>query len=633
MDESPCLEKGFVQKPKEFKSLMNLAERMPVDIEFHDLCYTIPQGRKDEKRILKCISGSFKAGQLHAIMGPSGAGKSTLLNILATYRLSGSTGNVLVNGEPRNVRNFRKISRYIMQQDALQPLLTVQEIMTIAADLKLAKDITSEEKQLAIDDILDTLRLTKTKNTITNLLSGGEQKRLSIALELLNNPPVIFLDEPTTGLDDLSSSQCIQLLKSLAEGGRTIICSIHTPSAKIFSTFDNVYILADGHCVYQGYGPEVVGYLDNVGLPCPKHYNPADFIIEVCSGDYGDYQDILVSQVENGQCNSYYKRNILDEQIKSKERYVSEETIQSENASSLAQFKIILFRMWLQMYRDKTYLLLRFVVTLAIGLLIGNIFLGMGQDGSKTIFNFGFYYTCIIKFLYIPMMPVLLSFPVEIKLLKREFFNKWYRLVPYFFALTLSTIPITLILGVIYVSLVYFLTDQPFEWYRIIQFYAVCMMTALISESMGLLISSTFNILNGMFLGPVLAVPLMLLAVYGMGYEDETPIPIILKIAMHFSFLRYSLHGITTTMMKNRAILPCPEDEIICKFRDLDEFAKFMGLSHGIYWLDLFALILIFVIFRCSCFYLLKQRLRPNKAFRTIHFLLKSLKLQFNLPI
>lgn len=79
------------------------------------------------------------------------------------------------------------------------------------------------------------------------------------------------------GLDDLSSSQCIALLKLLAEGGRTVICSIHTPSAKLFALFDNVYIVASGQCVYQGYGPDVVPFLTTIGLVCPTHYNPADF--------------------------------------------------------------------------------------------------------------------------------------------------------------------------------------------------------------------------------------------------------------------------------------------------------------------------------------------------------------------
>lgn len=158
---------------------------------------------------------------------------------------------------------------------------------------------------------MEILRLTKAKNTISEELSGGERKRLSIALELVNNPPVIFLDEPTTwvvenffffflllsliiffffsliykynlilsrGLDEVSSMQCILLLQKLAKRlTRTIICSIHTPSATIFSKFDNIYVMANGQCVYRGPSSNVVPFLQQIGIECPIHYNPADF--------------------------------------------------------------------------------------------------------------------------------------------------------------------------------------------------------------------------------------------------------------------------------------------------------------------------------------------------------------------
>jgi ABC-type multidrug transport system ATPase subunit len=93
----------------------------------------------------------------------------------------------------------------------------------------------------------------------------------------VNNPPVLFLDEPTTGLDCNSSSQCIELLRRIAHGGRTVICSIHTPSAKVFEMFDHVYIVANGQCIYQGEGHNIVPFTESIGLRCPKTYNPADF--------------------------------------------------------------------------------------------------------------------------------------------------------------------------------------------------------------------------------------------------------------------------------------------------------------------------------------------------------------------
>lgn len=607
----------------------------PVDIEFIDLTYTVPQGRSGSKVILRSVSGLFKSGQLTAILGPSGAGKSTLLNALAGYKCGDVGGSVLVNGKPRSLKQFRRISRYIMQEDLVQPNLTVLEAMLIAADLKLGRGVTKQKKLETVLEILDMLRLVKCKKTLTNYLSGGERKRLSIALELVNNPPVLFLDEPTTGLDDLSSSQCIFLLKSLAEGGRTVICSIHTPSAKLFALFDNVYIIAEGQCVFQGLGADIVAFLTTLGLHCPKHYNPADFMIEVSSGEYGNYIDRMATAIDNGRCHRWNRTvaKIEEPAAVTMNTACNNHDIKhlySFECSPLVQFQVLVYRMMLQQWRDIGYLILKAVMNTFVGLVIGGLFYQMGNDGSKTLFNFGFCFVTIIIFMYIPMLPALLYFPQEVQLLKREYFNRWYGLNPYFFAMTFTGMPVQIVLGTIYIILTYVMTDQPMEWERCIKFLVVCHLVSCCSESLGLAISARLSIVNGIFVGPVLSVPLMLLAVYGLGTGSKY-IPTIVRLFMYLSYLRYGLEGLVLAIYgNNRAQMLCPQQEMYCQLREPRALLKEVGMEDVDYWVDVIALSVTFVIFKIICYILLRKRLSSTQKFGALYFISRLVKSQFN---
>ncbi|XP_029667725.1 ATP-binding cassette sub-family G member 1-like isoform X1 [Formica exsecta] len=621
VDNSEIAEKTLGHDKNFIRTMLYTSKMAAVDIEFNDLTYAVRSSRKESKMLLKGISGQFKSGEITAIMGPSGAGKSTLLNVLAGYKYTDTSSSININGKPRNMQEFKKMSCYIMQEDLVQPKLTVMEAMSFAADLKLGRKKSQSEKRIAINEILATLRLSETQDTFMERLSGGERKRLIIGLELVNNPPVIFLDEPTTGLDELSSFYCIDSLQKLARFGRNVICSIHTPSASIFNRFDHVYILTAGECAYRGTSDNVLPFLQSIGLECPKHYNPADFVIETCSGDYGsDLIEQMITCVK--------KLPILPI---SRAKYELELDTQNPKVFWLDQFKTLIKRMILQLYRNRNYIYLKISLHIFLGLIIGLLFLNMGNDGSRALFNFGFCFACLIVFLYIPMLPVLMHFPREIKVMKREYFNRWYNFSAYYWAINVTSIPIQILLGFIYLSMVYLITGQPLEWHRCIMFFSTCFICAFIGESIGHNIASIFNSVNSVFIGPAITCAMILTSVQGFG--DSTPLPIYRTLFMYASHIRYGLEALTVAIYGfNRPRLPCPVEEVYCHFSSPKEIFRTIGLENAPnYWLDMLALIIIFIICKGMLYYLLRQRVQPNKTFQMLQIIGKYIKSHFNM--
>lgn len=290
-------------------------------LEFNDLRYSVETKtgkpcRKvtNHKEILKGISGKVEPGDLVALMGASGAGKSTLLNVLSRKIVS-NTGDIRINGVPvGEVPNFLKKTAFIQQEDEFFGFLTVEEHLQQQADMRM--NCSKALKQLRVEKLIAQFSLGKSRRSaIGNAaagarrgISGGEKKRLSVATELIADPPLIFADEPTSGLDAFMAESVVIALKKLAESGHTIVCTIHQPASDVFKLFNKVLLLSEGQLIYYGPRLGALPYFLRLGEPCPPFTNPADFLIDVLAIDWDNpknqlerFEEWALEWKQNGQ--------------------------------------------------------------------------------------------------------------------------------------------------------------------------------------------------------------------------------------------------------------------------------------------------------------------------------------------
>src|SRR4051812_34006237 len=206
----------------------------------------------DGRKILHSVSFSIEPGELVAVVGGSGAGKSTLLEAVAGVRPA-DEGTVLFDGVPyyEHLDEYRSALGYVPQDDIIHAELSLIATLRYAAQLRLPKGTSPDEQESAVADVMDPLALTQRAELRVGSLSGGQQKRVSIAVELLTKPQVFFLDEPTSGLDPASAAELLRLLRRLADSGRTIVLTTH--AMQDIDICDEVVVLArDGHLAFAG---------------------------------------------------------------------------------------------------------------------------------------------------------------------------------------------------------------------------------------------------------------------------------------------------------------------------------------------------------------------------------------------
>lgn len=478
---------------------------------------------------LRNVNISEGPGKLIGIMGASGAGKTTLLNVLAGL-VKPTQGNILINGFDLHTQKDRihGVIGYVAQDDLLIEELTVYENLYYNAKLCFA-DLTETQLHERVMQVLANLGLDQRKdlrvgNALDKTISGGQRKRLNIALELIREPAILFLDEPTSGLSSRDSENVIDLLKELSLKGKLIFVVIHQPSSDIYKMFDKMIIMdTGGYPAYYGHPVEAITYFKKSTLQADSNRGAC----ETC-GNVNPEQifNIIEAKVvdEYGQPTS--KRKITPPQwydlYKERFKIRKVEDIKEEPPHSLTlpnklkQTWIFTVRDTLSKLSNKQYLLINLLEGPLLAIILAFIIKYKSAPGGHEYFfrfndNFpAFIMMSIIVALFMGLTVSAEEIIRDRKILKRESFLNlsWNSYLQSKVIILFSLSAIQTFSFVLLGNLI-----LEIEWSMLLPFWFVLFSVSCLANVLGLNISSAFNSAVTVYvLIPLLLIPQMILS-------------------------------------------------------------------------------------------------------------------------
>lgn len=476
---------------------------------------------------IKNFSFSEESGQLIGIMGGSGVGKSTLLNLL-TGKLKPKSGRVLINGYDIHIdkRTVEGIIGYVPQDDLLFEDLSVYQNLYYNAKLCFS-NFTEFKIRQTVKRVLDDLDLweirdLKVGSPLNKMISGGQRKRLNFGLELMREPSILFVDEPTSGLSSSDSLMVMRLLKQQASNGKLVIVNIHQPSSKVFKLFDKLWVLdKGGYPIYQGNPIDAIVYFKTMStqvnasesgcFQCGS-INP-DQILEIIEAkiiDEGGKQT-NVRQKTPDEWNSLYNQHIHTK-VKSK----THKDILPKNFFNIpnieVQFKVFSIRNILSKISNKQYVLINLIEAPLLSFILA--YFTKYIPGSEYYLadnkNLPAYlFMSVVVALFIGLTVSAEEIISDRKILERESFLNLSRFsylnskIFYLFALSALQMFMFVAIGN-YILEIHGLT---------LQFWLVLFSTSCLANMIGLNISSGLNSIVSIYISiPFILVPQLLLS-------------------------------------------------------------------------------------------------------------------------
>ncbi|KAI9767682.1 MAG: hypothetical protein M1840_005554 [Geoglossum simile] len=462
--------------------------------------------RSYSKAILNPIVASFEPAQINVIMGPSGCGKTSLLQGLA-QRLNGDLfsayrpcGNITLNGAVPSTSVIESVTSFVTQDDdALLPLLTVRETLRFAAGLRLPPFMTKREKYRRAEDVILKMGLRDCADNLIGSefkkgISGGEKRRVSIAIQILTDPKVLLLDEPTSGLDTFTATSVVDVLRTLAEEGRTIIMTIHQARSDLFKSFHNVLLLSrGGSAAYSGGGVNMLPHFRSLGFECPRTTNPADFVLDLITID-------LQQQDREATSREKVQRIIQEWEIAQPPQAgrTSKIATPAELSSLKKQmnpfrvtFPLVLQRSAINIRRNPEILVARTMQVIGIGILLALFFAPLQANAEAVQSRMGFIAE-VAAFYFIGMLQNIAVYPMERDTFYRENADGCYSTSTFLLSYTLLEIPFTALSSLIFGSLAAFAINlkPTYSFFLITSLNCFCVVTC--GESIGIMFCTIF---------------------------------------------------------------------------------------------------------------------------------------------
>eukprot|EP00405_Crypthecodinium_cohnii_P008902 CAMPEP_0206440384 /NCGR_PEP_ID=MMETSP0324_2-20121206/12727_1 /ASSEMBLY_ACC=CAM_ASM_000836 /TAXON_ID=2866 /ORGANISM="Crypthecodinium cohnii, Strain Seligo" /LENGTH=637 /DNA_ID=CAMNT_0053908091 /DNA_START=108 /DNA_END=2021 /DNA_ORIENTATION=+ len=474
-------------------------------LTFKNLTFEATMNDKSKKTILAPSSGHLEAGQLVAIMGPSGSGKSTLLDMLAMKKTAPYTGEVLINGHPRDPVLFQRIAAYVGQDDLMPAHWTVREALNFNVTLKKPLVEGNREGRRAAkartQHLMDVFGLSEVADVYVGGsqvrgISGGQRRRVSLARGLAAEASILFADEPTSGLSATDAEVCVRALRTIAkEQNVLMLLNIHQPRREVAALFDTLILLTPhpGRIVYFGPMAQAPNYFASCGYPVPDGANATDYYLDlVTPGSDLDAAESLVTTYDTSVAPGMAR---LADEMADRKGLSAAEMIEARTGGAVGrsclgrdqrpksyavpfhlQLRTLISRKVRITFRNPEAVGVSIVMPAGMGVVLGLLFQGIGDKGfGVPTVMFVFIQLVMLSLQSLPLMPSLIE---ERAIMKGETSEKLYKESAQIMANLMINMPLSVFSALVQSSIIFAFTGFSASLYMVIVGWTLLIFTA-----------------------------------------------------------------------------------------------------------------------------------------------------------